>query len=174
MALVVALAGCAEPSGSDPVASSAPGSAGSSIGAVQVTPCTAGRPQRSTRYDFNRDWQTRDLLVGVDAGDYVGGTAAFTGADFVEVGQLLGSGFMDPYERQNAAPSTWAIFQFLCRHPEVTAAGYVVSPERTDYRTSLEGVYSASIDPGLERDARVLCRHASLKTFRGHVDCFWD
>ncbi|MFN8192702.1 MAG: hypothetical protein U0R80_00295 [Nocardioidaceae bacterium] len=106
--------------------------------------------------------------------DYLGGAASFQDADAATLGALLGERFMDPFDRQNAAPTTWAIFKFLCRHPGVTAAGYVIERARPDYRASLDGVWSPTIDAGLEGDARALCRRASQKSFEGRVDCFWD
>jgi hypothetical protein len=53
-----------------------------------------------------------------------------------------------------ACPKSREIFRFRCAHPNVRAAGYVVSVERADYRASIEAIYASEIDADLRTDAR--------------------
>jgi hypothetical protein len=122
-----------------------------------------GRPG-SVPSPFNKDAARRDRILGagldvVPAG-YRGGIARFDELDAAGLALLLDEKFIDPHDRQNAAPSVWEIFRFLCAHPNVRAAGYVVDVKRADYRTSIEAIYASEIDAGLRTDARTFCVHA--------------
>lgn len=112
-------------------------------------------------------------MLGADGAGYGGGIAAFDELDAAGLAWLLDEKFIDPHDRQNAAPSVWEIFRFLCAHPTVRAAGYVVDVKRPDYRTSIEAIYASEIDADLRTDARTFCVDAET-TFEGRLECFWD
>jgi len=59
---------------------------------------------------------------------------------------LIEKGFADPEERQNSAPSIKEFLEFLKAHPRFGAHGYIVTPERGDYRVSVEGVSATGCD----------------------------
>ncbi|GGM55624.1 hypothetical protein ACFFX1_08125 [Dactylosporangium sucinum] len=135
--------------------------------------CDATQPVEVSPFEYNRDATRRDKALGVGRG-YTGGIASFEGVDAARLAWLLDQRYIDPYERQNEAPTVWEIFQFLCGHPTVRAAGYVVTPDRVDYRTSIEDISASSIDATLRPDAERFCADAEGKTFDGHLECFWD
>ncbi|HEX6686871.1 MAG TPA: hypothetical protein VF062_29160 [Candidatus Limnocylindrales bacterium] len=134
--------------------------------------CDGSQPAEQTPFPFNRDSGRRDTIAGAGA-RYLGGISYFEDLDAAELAALLDEKFIDPRDQQNLAPSAWAIFRFLCEHPTVRAMGYVVSPDRGDYRTSITTVYAPRVDAGLRADAQAFCVDAEA-TFDGHLECFWD
>lgn len=87
---------------------------------------------------------------------------------------LIESRYLDPYDRQNAAPTAWEIFQFQCRHPEVSANGYVTSQARPDYRTTLDDISASTVTAALRGDAETFCAEADESIIEEHLECFWD
>ena len=180
----MALVGC----GNGRAAGSAlPAAAASSSGPAaprEATPtvanpalCASREPAPRDPFPFNRDAARRDgMLHFYDPGGerYAGGAAHFDDLDSTGLAALLEARFIDPHEGQNAAPTAWEIFQFLCRHPQARAMGYVISIERPDYRTSLETVYAEQIDADLRTDAGKFCVDADEVTTDDHLECFWD
>lgn len=139
--------------------------------------CAAPKPARRVPFPFNRDAKRRHGMIGVGPTggppEYAGGVARFYELDAHGLASLIEADFIDPHEAHNAAPTGWDILRFLCRHPQVRAAGYVVSPDRPDYRTSLDTVYAPDIDPGLATAARAFCVDAETAQDE-HLECFWD
>lgn len=133
--------------------------------------CDRPRPPEVTPFPYNSDEERRSEIVDLD--DPIGGTASFDQADVGTVAALLDERFLDPSDRQNDAPDAWAIFQFLCRHPSTTAAGYAVERDRPDYRVSLEAIAADDPDRGLVDEARRFCRDAEAY-YEPSVSCFWD
>jgi hypothetical protein len=89
--------------------------------------------------------QERDKIVfgkSLSQKDYGGGIKHFAGLTHQRCQSLINHNHTDPEDRQNDAPSFAQITDFLQRNPSFTAHGYVVSPEREDYRVTLEGVES--------------------------------
>ena len=76
---------------------------------------------------------------------YFGGIRHFIGLTYNKWERLLDLRVADPEERQNCAPTCGEIMEFIREHPNFTAHGYTVSPNRDDYRVSIEGVFC---DPG--------------------------
>lgn len=93
---------------------------------------------------MNKNVKRRDkILFGSADVDYkFGGIEHFRGIDCDTLEQLLEEDFIDPEECQNCSPSTEEFFEFMKRHPEFTAHGYAVSPKRSDYRITIEGIES--------------------------------
>ncbi len=132
------------------VLSAACGDAGeahqSAVSVAKAARSLCGEPRPAPgdplEFDFNRDAATRDHLAGVDVEwgvDDLGGTAEISvGRDTVD--RLLQERFLSPDEYHNEGPTAWDIFRFMCDHPGASAVGYVVSPERPDYRTTLVGL----------------------------------
>jgi hypothetical protein len=171
--------------GAPVVSSNAPSSSPAADASVSSAPteadnpplCEAPRPAELVPFPFNKAATRRDLLVGAggdpDRPGYTGGTASFYDVDAEILATLIEEKFIDPYERQNEAPAVWNIFRFLCTHPNVRAAGYVVSIDRPDYRTSIDDIYAPQIDAALRADAQQFCVDAEA-TFEGQLECFWD
>lgn len=89
---------------------------------------------------FNRDSARRAEIIGIADGTGFGGVKGFKGLSVEALNALVAEGFVDVEERQNSSPSVGEFLAFMREWPEVKAHGYVVSPDRDDYRVSLEGV----------------------------------
>lgn len=59
---------------------------------------------------------------------------------------LIEKGYADPEDRQNSAPSIGEFLEFMKAHPRFGAHGYIVTPERDDYRVSVEGLSCCGAD----------------------------
>ena len=70
----------------------------------------------------------------------MGGIRKIESILFEDYVDLLRVGAIDPYDRQNDAPCADEIMKFVWAHPNFYAFGYAVSPQRDDYRVSIEGV----------------------------------
>lgn len=108
----------------------------------------------------------------IEWSERTGGIARFdTGdSDYLDGGpiapatgrELLDQNYLAPDDRQNAAPTAEELVEFtedlLEQHPDcgVGLIGYVVSPERSDARISIEGFAVKDASPGLvgQIDAR--------------------
>lgn len=92
---------------------------------------------------LNKDVDTRDRIVfGIKYNPeaYMGGIRRFKNLTYEELVKLRDCNFLDPYDAQNYAPTIEEIMEFMKNHSGFTAHGYVVSPERSNYRLSIEGV----------------------------------
>ena len=133
-------------------------------------------PERLDPFPYNRDHEARDELVGLDVRwgvDDVGGTISIE-VDAATVEDLLEAGFLDPYMSQNLGASAWEIFQFMCDHPASFAMGYVVSPDREDYRVTIDGIFAnGPVDADRLRE---LCKDAEEAEVRPGEGggCWWD
>ena len=94
-------------------------------------------------FDLNKNYEERDTILfgGYDETQYTGGIRRFENLDAVHLKKLIELKFIDNNDRQNMAPSTEKIMKFISRYKGYTVHGYAVSPERDDYRISIEGVY---------------------------------
>ncbi|GIE76531.1 hypothetical protein Aph02nite_24810 [Actinoplanes philippinensis] len=146
---------------------------------VRPALCDAERPASLDPFPFNRDAAARDRLLSFI--DFLGNGETFTGGagffgpvDAAELATLFDGKWLDPDDRQNAAPPAWEIFQFVCDHPGTYAQGYAVTPDREDYRVSLETVWAPEIDDKLRADALAFCVEADAVETSDHLECFWD
>ncbi len=98
-------------------------------------------------FNYNKDFKTRDRLIFNRVGDYsAGGTEYFKDLTPEKLKQLVELKFANPEDEKNCAPS---IAEFIERtekwqeqYPElqITFNGYTVSPEREDYRITVDAV----------------------------------
>lgn len=86
--------------------------------------------------------QRDQILFGENYNEnkYFGGIRHYSGLGSDNLELLLKLGFADKKEKQNDAPSIGEVARFLSKHPNFTAHGYSVSPERDDHRVSVEGI----------------------------------
>jgi hypothetical protein len=114
--------------------------------------------------EFNRDYPERDRMLFGHVIEWVeenGGVEHFRDLSVATLKELIARNFADPDERQNDSPSIGQFLQFLEKYPHVKAHGYAVSPNREDYRVSLEGVeYDGPVSAELYRDFRALSSSA--------------
>jgi hypothetical protein len=146
---------------------------------VRPALCDAERPAMRDPFPFNRDAARRDSLLPFldllgNGETFTGGAGFFGPLDAAGLAALLDGKWLNPDDRQNAAPSAWDIFQFVCGHPGTHAQGYAVSPDRKDYRVSLETVWAPEIDDVLRADALEFCADADIIETSDHLECFWD
>jgi hypothetical protein len=89
---------------------------------------------------MNRDVARRDALLGIAGQRASGGIVRYEDLDVKRLGALIDEGFADRDETQNGSPTIAEFYAFLREYPEGRVYGYAVSPERPDYRVSVEGV----------------------------------
>ena len=89
---------------------------------------------------LNKNHIERDEILGIDMGTYNGGIISYTGLTLEKLELLIEKKFVDPGEAQNSAPLIQDMLEFMREHPDFTAHGYAVSPDRSDYRVSIEGL----------------------------------
>lgn len=101
-------------------------------------------------FQYNKDSKLRDSMLpnayfwSGDADKY--DIFSFSKLDAVTLETLIQLKFADPDEYQNEAPAIGDILAFLKANPDFTAHGYAVTPERDDYRVSIEGVEGHTMD----------------------------
>lgn len=90
---------------------------------------------------YNYDDKRRCEIIGMDyPPEYLGGCQSFEGLTLSQLDLLLDENFIDPEECQNCSPDTMEFKEFLEKYPEATLHGYIVTPERDDYRITIEGL----------------------------------
>lgn len=91
--------------------------------------------------EYNYDDKRRCEILGMQyPPKYLGGCESFKGLTLEALDLLLDEGFIDPEECQNCSPTTVEFKEFMEMYPEVKLHGYIVSPERSDYRMTIEGL----------------------------------
>lgn len=70
----------------------------------------------------------------------LGGIIHFHNLPAAIISQLFEENFLYKKERQNYSPSAEEFYNFMLAHPNMTAHGYMVSPDREDYRITIEGL----------------------------------
>ena len=90
---------------------------------------------------YNYDDKRRCEILGMQyPPKYLGGCESFKGLTLEALDLLLDEDFIDPEECQNCSPTTMEFKDFMDMYPECTLHGYIVSPERHDYRVTIEGL----------------------------------
>lgn len=91
-------------------------------------------------YLKQEDEAKRFEIFGLNAPDFKYDIIGFLEMT-VEIGKkLIDFNFLDPNDCQNNSPSNEEFVKFMEKYPNVTAHGYIVSPERQDVRISIEGL----------------------------------
>ncbi len=88
----------------------------------------------------NQDEARRLALLGIPHGNYSSGILRFHDIDGKQLGALIDEGFAHPDMAQNEAPSIGLFLEWMQRHPELKASGYLIPPTRPDYRVSLDAL----------------------------------
>ena len=101
-------------------------------------------------FSQNTDFSRRDeIIFGRPAKYKVGGIERFEAMGVDTLRTLFEEKFIDPETQWNGSPKEGEFLEFLEKHPSFTVHGYVVSPDRSDCRVTVEGVYKGS-DPTYE------------------------
>ena len=134
--------------------------------------------------NLNGDYITRDNMIfgEYDEDEYTGGIRHFTcEPDLIH--ELLDNNFVDPEDCQNYSPYISEFLEVADRIPDCHVAFecYSVSPERDDYRISIEGIHV--VIPDTDYDAIELCVESfnGADTFNFHhegdsffLHAWWD
>jgi hypothetical protein len=116
-------------------------------------------------FPFNRNWRRRNEILGncfrsgplFDCFDTKNGYGHFHNLSAAQAETLVEERFLDPEETQNASPPARTFVDFMKRFPSVTCHGYVIGPDREDYRVSVEGIASdGPISDEMRREVRRL------------------
>ena len=106
----------------------------------------------NSSFTYNFDSETRDRIIfGTPLAwdDYMGGARRFHDLTREKLQQLISQGFANPADTQNFSPTISDLFDFAQRQAnkgfEFTFEGYVISPERSDYRVSIDGLFYRGI-----------------------------
>lgn len=109
---------------------------------------------------LNHDDEERINIIGL-SGEYSGGIERFDNLNAYQLQQLIDYNFMELEECHNNAPSNGDVLEFLNTFPDFVAGGYTVSPEREDYRVSIESIKLDRKPTYAEQQAFIrLCRYA--------------
>ena len=126
------------------------------------------------------DAKKRDAVIfqdGYKESEYLGGVRHYSGLNLKDLNKLIKLGYADLDEEQNFAPTIGEFRQFMEEHHGYTAHGYVVSPNRDDFRVSIEGIEK---DTGYEtaeelEDFISMFRHADeFNVSKTGMYCWYD
>lgn len=100
------------------------------------------------RFNYNQDYQTRDTIIFGQPIDWehenTGGLYYFDALTVEGLQELIDRRFADPEERQNFSPTIGEFMAFSQTQKskgfDFTFEGYVISPDREDYRVSIDGI----------------------------------
>ena len=142
--------------------------------------------------NYNKDYKRRDEIINkylrVDrnrkGADYFGGIERFDALPVEDLETLVKEKFADLDEAQNEAPTIKEFLEFANRYKDfarITFDGYVVSPDRSDYRVSVDAI---TIYPDAKNEGRRDMLAAAAMNFGKRADeadfdgdCFylwWD
>ena len=129
--------------------------------------------------ELNKDFKARDAIIfdeTPDWGEACGGVIRFTDLTLEQLKRLIEGHFIWLNETQNDSPSTMEFLEFMERYPMVTCHGYAVSPDRDDYRVTIEGLsYKGLVNRELSDAFLGLCKHAdNLSTLQTDLYSWWD
>lgn len=90
---------------------------------------------------MNKDYKLRDKIIfgEYDPKSYLCGCKNFH-CSYETMKELVANDFIDMNECQNYSPYTKEFMEILDGIPSVEFIAYAVSPERDDYRITIEGV----------------------------------
>lgn len=127
---------------------------------------------------LNRDYEKRDKIIfgAYEPNEYSGGIRRFQRLSFDKVKELMDNNFIDPNDTQNLAPAASVFYSFLKKYPFYCVGGYVVSPDRYDYRISFDELERGSnadiiVAPDEDSDFNSFAENADEK---GAYACWFD
>ena len=112
-----------------------------------------------------------------DPQKYFGGVRHFKGLAADKCKTLIDNNLLSPNDSQNDSPTAEEMYEYIRCYPECTCHGYAVSPDRNDYRISLEGVEFNGRDVELDMviDFVNTFRYADeLTVDRNSLYCWYD
>ena len=91
---------------------------------------------------YNKNVELRDnmLFNGYNPKAYRGGLRSFERLSYRELKWLVDNHFANPEDSQNWAPSIANFLKFMENHKGFYVGGYAISPDREDYRVSIDSI----------------------------------
>ena len=99
------------------------------------------------------------ICHGFMKNDWIGGIKRFENCPVSEMKKLVDDGLIDVDDNQNDSPTAGEFIAIMERFPTLTAHGYIVSEERPDCRTTIEGLAGVVQESDLA-EVRKLLSHA--------------
>lgn len=90
--------------------------------------------------ELNKDNERRCEILGISGDFRYGGCQSFQDVTVEQLNQLVAENFADPNDGHNDAPSIAEFIEFMEAHDGFTVGGYAISPERNDYRVSIDSI----------------------------------
>ena len=130
-------------------------------------------------FTYNRDYRRRDEILGIQvdwASKNSGGVEWFDRASLEQIATVYLEGFLDPSDQQNYSPTAGELLAFMCTHPAALASGYVVDPNREDYRVTIDAMElpEGSLDQESKQELLQLCMYADEFSGANGLYCWWD
>lgn len=128
--------------------------------------------------NMRRNAERREQLIygrGFDPANYSSdGIAYFQGISMDMLRQLIAEGFLNPFERQNDSPTVKEMMDFCAGEDEDNWIfhGYTVSPERIDYRVSIEGFEARTEPLAFRKKEFAQFNHKASKLFLEEDECY--
>lgn len=128
--------------------------------------------------ELNRDTKRRNEILGIKNEQYTGSCMSVYGITLDSLNQLIEEEFIDLNESQNYSPTTEEIRDFMAAHSnyDIKAYGYMITPNRSDYRVTLEGIeYAGEVTMDLAIDFVNMFRGADeFDLTENGFSCWYD
>jgi hypothetical protein len=93
-------------------------------------------------FEYNQDDKERQRIIGFhqcrDKDTY--DCMRFSELTVEDLEELVEKKFADPEMNQNDSPTIGEFLEFVKENPGFTLHGYIITPNRNDYRVSIEGL----------------------------------
>ena len=128
---------------------------------------------------LNKDDALRQSIMGIKA-VYGGGIYHFDKFTLTMLNSLIENGFVNLDDRQNYnAPTIREFWELIKKYPKepITLGGYIVEPERDDYRISIDELEGKSHNKKFICDFQLLCYRyprGAIKIFPNYQYCWYD
>jgi hypothetical protein len=138
------------------------------------------------RFYYNRDWQTRDSIIFGQPQPwhhedlFWGGCKKFERLTLNQLQQLLVLRFADPNASTNSSPAIQEFLNFAQAQAHLgftfTFEGYVVRPEREDYRVTVDAIaYEGEVPEEIVQPFQDFALHADeLEIAPTQLRAWWD
>ena len=126
--------------------------------------------------NLNRDDELRQKLMGIPV-IYSGGAFSFNNMSLKTLKSLFENGFIDLEDCQNESPTIGQFKDFVEKYPNenIRFIGYLISPERDDYRISIEGIEAKSHNIEFMKNfAKLFSMADEFVCEVGHQRCWYD
>ena len=136
--------------------------------------------KRAGIFGLNANEKRRLEILNIKNPKYLGGVERIQSITLKQLKTLVEEEFIDLDESQNYSPTVEEFLSFMETYPKIRAHGYIVSPEREDYRISIEGL-QGTYDKNYLNDVDMLidfvdlCMGADdLQITNGKLYSWWD